>query len=799
MKTIYPPVLFAYSTEKSQSVNRLINCFFFLLLFFSIRNSYAQNYTISGVIKEANSGETLIGTNIYIGDGNTNTVSNEYGFYSLTIPKDTIVVAFSFVGYETIIHQFYLHKDTVLNIELKDVTTIKEVVVSAASNKERLNSTQMGAEKVTAKEAKEITAMFGEVDIIKVLQLKPGVQSGIEGATGIYVRGGGVDQNHFLLDEATIYNPSHLLGIFSTFNADLVKDVTLYKAGFPAQYGGKLSSVIDVRTREGNRKKYEVKGGLGLISARLAVEGPIKKDKGAFILSARRTYADLFTNLLNKNNENNPDWTPIPSSNFYDINAKLNYDISPKDRLFFSAYLGRDAFIFRNKRINFDLQWGNIAGTLRWNRTIAPNIFVNTSLTFSDYVYDIKSKVGNIDLKLGSGIQDLSLKTDFMFLPSTQHELRFGLSAVYHKFLVGQFDADNGADIKVRAGSLFHAGEFALYWSDDWTISPKVKLLSAIRLSGFYNDRTFYPAAEPRFAIKYSVHPRIALKASYARMNQYIHLVSTSGATLPTNAWYPSNKNVAPQASDLLAASLSVALGKDFYINIEGYYKWLHGQIDFRDGAKLFINDQLDQEFIFGSGCSYGGEIYIEKKNGNLRGWIGYTLSWTWRQFDQANGGQAYHPMQDRRHDISAVITWDIPWTNPKFPLTLSASWVYGTGSAISLPSKRYIQTDITATNPFQFIPIYTERGGFQMPAYHRLDLGLVWKLFPLDNKRFKSDITFSIYNVYDRRNPFFMYIDALYTDDNRGANTAQIPEKFQGKVVSLFPIIPSITWNFKW
>jgi len=772
-----------------------------LWLLFSTAVFAQKNYTVSGTLKDANSGETLIGANVYVGDGSTGTITNEYGFYSLSLAADTVLITFSYIGYQPSIHKFYLNGDTTLNIELSDGKTIEEVVVSASSNKEKMNSTQMGMDEVTVKEAKEIAAVFGEVDIIKVLQLKPGVQSGTEGSSGVYVRGGGADQNFFVLDEAPVYNPSHLFGFFSTFNADAVKNVKLYKAGFPAQFGGKLSSVIDVRMREGNRKKYHLTGGIGAISSRLTVEGPIVKDKGSFILSGRTTYIALITAALNESNKDNENWTQIPDYSFYDINLKVNYDISDKDRLFLSGYFGRDVFLYSSPTggLNFNFQWGNIAGTLRWNRIISPKLFVNTSFTFSDYEYNIKNKFDEFDIALGSGIRDLNLKTDFTWLPTNKHNVRFGANAIYHRFSVGRFDAGNGSDIDFEAGSLFHAGEFGAYISDDWTISQRLKILLGVRFSGFYNQNKFYYAAEPRFAIKYNVHKDVSIKASYARMSQYIHLVSTSGGTLPTDVWYPSNPNVTPQFSDIASVGVSWALGRDFFISVEGYYKWLHNQIDFRDGAQLFLNDELDKEFIFGKGNSYGAEFYIEKKNGDIRGWIGYTLSWTWRQFAEVNNGTAYHPKNDRRHDISAVVMWDIPWTRPKFPLTLSASWVYGTGAAVSMPSGRYLQQDYVGTNTFQFIPIYTERGGFRMPAYHRLDIGLVWKLFPQSKKRFRSDITFSVYNVYNRRNPFFMYIDAVYPDGGNGNNTNQIPEKFEAKVVSLFPIIPSVTWNFKW
>lgn len=776
----------------------MINYIVFFFLFFVTSTSFAQNHTVSGVLKDASSGETLIGANVYVGEGATGTITNEYGFYSLTLAQDTVLLTYSYIGLTSIIHQFYLSKDTVLSFEMSEGIEIKEVTVQANSNKEKVNSTQMGLDEVTVKEAKEIAAAFGEVDVIKVLQLKPGVQSGSEGSSGLFVRGGGADQNHFVLDEAPIYNPSHLFGFFSTFNADAVKTVKLFKAGFPAEYGGKLSSVIDIRMREGNRKDFHVTGGLGLISSRLTIEGPIVKNKGSFILSGRRTYVDIFTASFNEANKDNEDWVQIPDYSFYDINLKANYDLGEKDRLFLSGYFGRDVFLYNTDGINFNFEWGNIAGTLRWNHTVSSKLFVNTSFTFSDYVYNIKNKFDEFDVSLGSGIRDMNLKTDFSWFPSTKHLIKFGINGIYHRFSVGRFSAGNGSNLNFEAGSEFHSGEFAAYFSDDWTISSRVKLLTGLRLSSFYNAGQFYWAAEPRLALKYSVHPNVSLKASYARMTQYIHLVSTSGASLPTDVWYPSNENVKPQSSDLVSAGVSWAIGKDFFLSGEGYYKWMHNQIDFRDGAQLFINDELDQEFVFGKGSSYGGEIYLEKKNGMLRGWIGYSLSWTWREFAEINNGLPFHPKHDRRHDISVVVIWDIP-TGPKFPLTVSATWVYGTGNATTLPTGRYLSSGITGPNAYSFVPIYTERGAFRMPAYHRLDFGLVWKLFPLSKKRFKSDLTFSVYNVYNRRNAFFMYIDAVYPNGRGQSGQTTLPERFEAKTVSLFPIIPTITWNFTW
>lgn len=747
--------------------------------------------TISGIIKDQSTGETVEGVSVFDAKSLQGATSNAYGFYSLTLPcGDSVVLTFSYIGFATIVRPLVLQKDTTFAIEMGEGVDMQEVVVEESSVREQLNSTQMGKLEVTAQQAKEIPVIFGEVDILKVLQLKPGVQSGGEGSSGLYVRGGGSDQNLFILDEAPVYNPNHLFGFFSTFNADAVKNVTLYKAGFPAQFGGKLSSVVEVFMREGNRKKFAGSGGLGLISSRLTLEAPIVKDKGAFIISARRTYVDIITNVINKMNEDNPDWNPIPNYNFLDLNGKINYDIDNKNRLFLSGYWGRDFFVFSNDNISFNFDWGNISSTARWNHIITPKLFLNSTFTFSDYVYSIKNRFDIFQIQLGSGIRDMNLKADFDWFPAPNHEAKFGANAIYHRFTVNRVDAsaDDGS-INIGLGNTYHAGEYALYGSDDWTINDRLKVLMGVRASGFSNDGKFYAGIEPRLAVKYNLHKDLALKANYSRMYQYIHLISTSGASLPTDVWYPSTSVVKPQYSDMVSLGLGYALGKDYYISVEGYYKWLYNQIDFRDGAQLFGNSRLDNEFVFGTGKSYGTEFYIEKKSGNFRGWIGYTLSWAWREFPDIMGGKRFHPRYDQRHNISVVLTYDIPNT----PLTATAAWVYGTGNAVSLPVARYIHTDVTGSNPFHFVPVFTERNGFRMPAYHRADLGLVCKLFPKKEWKFKSDLTLSIYNVYNRLNAFFLYIEPQYANEGD-----RIPTKFQAKVVSLFPIIPTVTWNFK-
>ena len=762
-----------------------------ILLFSSPSVLNAQEkYTISGKVQDKETGETLLGATVSINGGKTGTITNEYGVYSITLPKDSVKIVFSYIGLQARGFSFYLDSDKTLNVELSIDEDQEAVIINANSNQARVNSTQMGVDELSAKEIKEIPVMFGEADLLKILQLKPGVQSGGEGTSGLFVRGGSADQNLFLLDEAPVYNPNHLFGLFSTFNADAVNNVKLYKAGFPAEYGGKLSAVVDVRMREGNRKKYAFAGGIGVISSRFLAEGPIKKDKASFLVSGRRTYVDLITNIINKANENKKGWSPIPAYNFYDFNLKINADVSEKDRIFFSAYYGRDFFTYKDKNIQFNFNWGNAAGTFRWNRMLTPKIFMNNSLTFSDYVYVIKNQFDDFAVELGSGIRDINLKSEYHWSPNNRHQVKFGANAIYHFFKVNRFDAGNGADIQFEAGTNFHTGEFAGFIADDWKISEKFSLNYGLRLSGFYND-TFQYGIEPRMALKYSLHKNVSLKASYTRMYQYIHMVASSGASLPTDVWYPSNARVKPQFSDMVSIGTAWALSDDLFISAEGYYKWLYRQVDFRDGAQLFVNDNLDQEFVFGTGDNYGFELYVEKKHGWWHGWVGYTLSWSWRNFPDVMDGSRFPSSSDRRHDISVVSAFDIP----KTPLTFSLTWVYGTGKAFSLPEQRIIITDISGSNPLNFYPVYTRRNGSRLPAYHRMDFAMVWKIS--QKKRFKHDLTLSVYNVYNRYNAFFVYIEPVYPPGTEDQPGIRIPEKFQGRVVSLFPVLPSLTWNF--
>ncbi len=764
-------------------MNKQNLCTVFCLLF-GFAQLLAQNVSISGTITDAENGETIIGATVYERNSGKGTATNEYGFYSLSLPAGEVELVYSYIGYENIIKKVTLDKNETFNIKIGAAAEeLQEIVVEGDSYQEQVKTTQMGMENVSMKEAKLLPALFGEVDIIKTLQLKPGVKSGGEGTSGISVRGGGTDQNLVLLDEATIYNASHLFGFFSTFNSDAVKSVNLYKAGFPAQYGGRLSSVLDVRLNDGNNQKFSGSGGLGLIASRLTLEGPIVKDKGSFIISGRRTYADLITGAINKANEGKENFNPIPDYFFYDLNAKFNYQITPNDRVYASSYFGRDVFKFISDDFDFSFKWGNIAATARWNHIFNEKMFSNTTFTFSDYKYEIDNSVDIFSFNLQSGIRDFQLLSDYYYEPKDNHSLKFGASLTYHAFDIGRLKAgsDDG-EISFDAGTNLDGWQMAAYIGDKFEVSDKFELDGGVRLSGFANDNKFYANVEPRLAARYSLNKDLALKASYARMSQYLHLVAASGASLPTDIWYPSDSIVKPQTSDQVSLGLTYNLKNKYLFTLEGYYKWLNNQVDFKEGAQLFVNENLNQEFIFGDGYSYGAEMYVEKKKGKVTGWIGYTLAWSWREFQDVNGGERYSPRFDTRHDISVVALYEISkrWT-------VTGTWVYTSGNPISLSIGRFSVQDVQGGEANFVVPVFTDRNNYRMPAYHRLDLGVVYKFFP---KWGSSDLTFSAYNTYDRRNPFFIYYDVAEEDG--------IPTSVVAKQVSLFPILPSITWNFK-
>lgn len=779
--------------------------FLFILLIFSFSEFWfvilanaqpaAKSYTLSGYVRASSSREVLLGASVAVPALAVGVTTDANGFYSLTLPAGRQQVVVSFIGYQNQTLDLNLRRDQRVSFSLPEATnTLGEVVIEGSGTLEqKLQTTQMSVERLTAKEAKLLPALFGEVDILKTLQLKPGVQNGGEGTSGLFVRGGSSDQNLVLVDDALVYNPSHLFGLFSVFNPDAVASVDLYKGGFPAQYGGRLSSVIDVKLREGDRQKFGVSGGLGLISSRLTVEGPIVKDKGSFIVSGRRTYFDVFTRQINRANEGDPEYDPIPDYYFYDFNAKANYTLGPKDQVYLSGYYGRDAFNFASPGgFDFSFTWGNTVGAARWNHVFNKRLYLNTTASVTNYQYDVTNRLDQFSFNLASAIRDYSLRADLDYAPNDHHALKLGVQATRHRFGVGRLQAgsddgrfDFGSNVNYRGL------EGAVYASDNFKPADKWQFEYGLRLTGFRSGSQTYGGLEPRGSARYSLTPTTSLKASYALMYQYVHLVTNSGATLPTDIWYPSRLSVKPQRSQQVATGVSLLLGQGKYLlTNEVYYKWAQNQVDFKDGAQLFVNPDLDTEFLFGRGWAYGNELYLEKKTGRTTGWIGYTLSWSKRRFapqrgtSGINGGRTFFPSYDRRHNLTVVLLHQL---NER--LNLTGSFVYTTGNATTLPAGRFAVQDVFGGDVAP-VPIYPDRNSYRLAPYNRLDLGLVWKMKP--TRWFaESDLTFSIYNAYNRRNPYFVYFEQL--QDGDGPITG-----YRARQVSLFPVIPAVTYNFK-
>lgn len=765
---------------------------FVSLLFAACLSVFAQaTYTLSGTLKDATTAEPLVGATVYSPRLKRGATADGDGQFSISLPADTVTLVFSYVGYTPLVKLIRLKANKKLFLQLEPVTRQEVVIVAGKTVEDKVAANQMSMEELTAKEARLIPAIFGEVDIFKILQLKPGVQSGGEGFSGLYVRGGGPDQNLVLIDDAPVYNPSHLFGFFSIFNNDIVRSVDLFKGGFPSKYGGRLSSVVDVKTRDGDNTKNVVSGGIGLISSRVTIEGPLLGDKASYMIGGRRTYFDIFTRQINKANENKINYNPIPDYYFYDLNGKITYRPTSKDKLTISYYYGNDVVAFkrRNFRVNFD--WGNRAGSLRWVHEHSPRTSVETSLIYSKYAYRIRNSVSNFNFNLTSGIEDYGVKSIIYHNFTENLKWHSGADFTQHKFTIGRASAgsSDGA-FSFKAGQDIQAGEFSGFSGLDYT-KGSWQLNGGLRASGFLaSNRTFY-GLEPRLAVTRKFGQKLSAKFNYTRTFQYLNLVTNSGASLPTDLWYPSNARTLPQIGNQYAAGWTASLfdGELFFSN-EYYYRTMRRQIDIKDGSSFFLNDKLDTIFVFGKGWAYGTEFYLEKKKGKTTGWIGYTLSYTWRQFSDINFGEKFHPRYDRRHDVSVVVMHEL---NKR--VTISGTWVYGTGNAISLPEGRLFFQDLNGTIGFppgySVIPDIRRRNTFRMEAFHRLDLGLVYKFFP---KWGESDLTFSIYNVYNRLNPFFIYFETVTENEDGSGNILG----FQAKQASLFPIIPSVTYNFR-
>ncbi len=785
---------------------RAFICFFLLFCMGTYSSGQNLHYTVSGYVKEEATGEALIGATVQIKELKKGTATNQYGFYSITVDPGTYTLSVTYLGYQEFTQTLELKSDLRINVALKSKSVETSTVeIKGEAEDKNVKSTDMGSVRLSMEQIKALPAFLGEVDILKTIQLLPGVKSAGDGNTGFYVRGGGPDQNLILLDEAVVYNPSHLLGFFSVFNGDAVKDVNLIKGGMPAQYGGRLSSVLDISMKEGNDKDYHVEGGIGVISSRLTVQGPIKKDTSSFIISGRRTYIDVVVKpFLDKTSKYYG-----TGYYFYDLNSKFNYKISDKDRLFLSGYLGRDVFDYKNSFANFNVNipWGNTNAVLRWNHLFNDKLFLNTSAIFSDYQFSFGASESGFDFRLFSGIRDWTYKMDFSYYPNTRHEIKFGMDYIFHTFTPSNATAKQG-DVTFDLGQIKkqYAHEMALYISDDFDVTDRLRVSAGIRESYFIMVGPFdryihdvqgkitdttryaqgqtvadYGGPEPRISLRYSINKRISLKANYTHNYQYIHLASLSSVSLPTDVWVPCSDVVKPQISDQVALGYFQNFKENTYEgSVEVYYKTMQHQVEYKEGALPTDDekDNADNNFVFGSGRSYGAEFFLKKRLGKLNGWIGYTLSWTTRNFPDLNNGQTFYAKYDQRHDISFVSTYDL---NKKWSFSLV--WIYATGNAITLPVARYfIEGNVVSE--------YSGRNELRMPAYHRMDISATWKLKKF--KRFEHSLNFAIFNVYNRQNPYFIYFDTV-------GSVQQGNLSIQAKQVSLFPILPSVTWNFKW
>lgn len=764
--------------------------------------------TVSGYVRDAQTGEDLIGASVFLAeDPGRGTVTNLYGFYSISLPAGQYDLVFSFVGYEPQSAAVTLNgSEQRLNINLAPRSTlIQEVVVSAERSDENVQSTAMGRTELSIEQIKTMPAIFGEVDILKTLQLLPGVQSAGEGNSGFYVRGGGPDQNLILLDEAVVYNTGHLFGFFSVFNSDALRNTTLIKGGMPAQYGGRLSSVLDIAMKDGNNQQWQGTGGIGLISSRFTLEGPLVRDRSSVMVSGRRTYADLLVRPFLKGTEFEGN-----GYFFYDLNAKVNYRFSDKDRVYASGYFGRDVFNFvsPDNDFNANIPWGNRTATLRWNHLFSSQLFSNLSLIYNDYEFQVGSRFEDFQFTLFSGVRDYNAKLDFDFYPGEGHHIKWGANYTFHRFSPYSANATDGT-VELGTGEENNkfAHELALYVQDDFDIGPRVKVNAGLRGTWFqqvgpynqpvYNDREVaidtirygrgekvkdYYGLEPRVSMRYTLNDNASLKAGIAYTNQFIHLVTSSTSTLPTDLWVPSSAIVEPQRG--IQYSLGFfqnLLDNDLETSVEVYYKDLRNQIEFSESYVPEFGRDVEEDFVFGRGESYGAEFFVRKNRGDITGWVGYTLSYTWRFFDDLNRGERFPARFDRRHDLSAVVTWQ---ATPRW--TLSSIFVYGTGQATTVPVSFYLIEG-------NLVNQYGERNGFRLAPYHRMDFSATYTpVRSEDRPRFLDwDLNFSVYNVYNRLNPFFIYYDIegdVFSGD----------VDISAKQVSLFPVIPSITWNFR-
>lgn len=769
--------------------------------------SAQEKFTISGTLKDGATGEDIIGARISVLElPGTGAITNTFGFYSLTLPKGTYTIQYKSLGFQILEEKIELNANITKNLDLMpEAKTFDAVLITTEKENENVTSGEMSVEKITMKDIENIPVIFGEKDIFKTMQLLPGVKSAGEGNSGFYVRGGGADQNLVLLDGAPVYNASHLLGFFSVFNSDALKDVKLYKGGAPAEFGGRLSSVMDIKMKEGNMKEFSASGGLGLISSRLTLEGPIVKDKGSFIVSGRRTYADLFLKLSDNEALNKS------ILYFYDLNAKANYRLGEKDRLFLSGYFGRDNFGFSDQ---FGFDWGNATGTLRWNHIYSDKLFGNTSFVFSNYNYKIKFGGGNQTFEIGSEIQDINIKEDFDWYINSNNTLKFGGNFIHHTFKPGEIETGSGINFELNDIQQRYSIESSVYIQNEQKVKKRIVLNYGLRFDNFtqlgpgdfytYNNAgdvidtatygdwepvTSYNGLSPRLGVTWILNESSSIKANYGRTYQFVHLISNTTATSPTDIWLPSSNNIKPEIADQYAIGyFQNFLDNKLEGSIELYYKDMQNVIDYRDGAEVTLNPTVEGELLYGDGRAYGMEFLLRKKRGAFTGWVAYTLSKTERLFDGINDSTWYPARQDRTHDVSVVAMYEI-----NKQLVVSATWVFYTGNAVTFPSGKY---EIDG----QVVNYYTERNGYRMPNYHRMDLGITYSYKDYKTvkdvetgtekqvpRKWESSWNLSVYNAYGRENAYSI----SFKENTETGETEAVQ-------LALFKIIPSITYNFK-
>ena len=774
-------------------------CFLILAIpVWAIDDRPAGLMTISGYVKDAESGEALIGATISVKELSSGTAANQYGFYSLSLKSSNYILEFRYMGYQTIQKTINLNKDITINIELiPEESKIEEVVVTAERPEANVKKAEMSISKLEMKTIKKVPALMGEVDVLKVIQMMPGVQSTSEGTSGFSVRGGGNDQNLILLDEATVYNASHMMGFFSVFNNDAVRDVKLYKGDIPANYGGRLSSVLDVRMKEGNNKKFAATGGIGLISSRLTLEGPIGNEKTSFLIAGRRTYADVFFPMMSDSG--------LKKSKlyFYDLNLKVNHQFNDRNRLYLSAYSGRDKF---GQKGSSDVGFGNLTGTLRWNHQISSKIFSNLSAIVAKYDYSLKMKQGGSNYVWNSNMLDYTLKLDFNYFPNPQNEIRFGFSSTFHNFDPCDAYIDGGTSHLGTTVAKNYALEHGIYISNEQKISEKLTIKYGLRFNVFQNigsatlytfakgypnytvtDTTYYSSGkifhtyqgfEPRLGINYTFNEKSSMKASFSRTIQNMQLASNSAGGMPLDVWLPSSPNVKPQKANQYA----VGYFRNFANNtietsIETYYKQMYDIIDFKDNASLLMNSQLEGEIRSGTAKAYGIELFIKKNDGKLNGWISYTLSKVTRTIAEINSGNPYPASYDKPHNINVVLNYDFTKR-----VTLSGNWVYATGAPVTFPVGSYV-IDNT------YGKYYSARNGYRMRDYHRLDLSLSIKGKEHPGRKWEGEWVFSIYNAYARHNDWMIN----FVTDSKDASKI-VAERWYLP----FVCFPGITYNFK-